>query len=527
MDLTTLPMTPDFMTNFAALGIQDSSLKALNKLGFEKPTSIQERAIPLLMERGHDFVGQAQTGTGKTAAFLLPLLEKIDFESNKMQALIIAPTRELALQVGRELEKLAAFTSLRTTTIYGGTAYEGQIKALKRDKVQVVVGTPGRLLDLMDRGNLQLQDCKTLIIDEADEMLNMGFLEDVESIINALPEEKQIWMFSATMPESIKKLVQRTFVQPKFIKSAQEKLTNQNISQHFCIVEKRDQVKALKRVMLAHGDDQAIVFCETREECKRVSDKMMDAGMSAMALHGDLSQSQREQAMDRFKGKKIQVLVCTDVAARGIDVNDLAFVFNMGFPRQDESYVHRIGRTGRAGVKGTAITFVNPNDRYRIKFIERKIGQALEPYDLPNINDIKLSKVKKDLERLTSLRDAVIERGEDFDIDDTYAFFREELKDCSKEQVLMTLFCHLYNKDFRLLQDSLQVSKAKPVRAGRLRKEDRGRRTRRSSEARGERRGRSGRSDRTERSDRGGRSSGGSERSGGAGRSRRTRRSKK
>lgn len=473
----------DSMINFAALGLRTDSLKALDKLGFDKPTSIQERAIPLLMEKGHDFVGQAQTGTGKTAAFILPLLEKIDFNSSHVQALILAPTRELAQQVGKELDKLAAFTSLRTTTIYGGTSYDGQIKALKREKVQVVVGTPGRLLDLMDRGSLNLDDCETLIIDEADEMLNMGFLDDVETIMQALPEEKQIWMFSATMPESIKKLVKRNFVQPTFIKSAQEKLTNQNISQHYCLLERKDQVKALQRVMLAHSEEQAIVFCETREECKRVSDKLMDIGMSAMALHGDLSQGQREQAMDRFKAKKIQMLVCTDVAARGIDVSELAFVFNMGIPRHDESYVHRIGRTGRAGVKGTAITFVSPKDRYRIKFIERKIGQALENYELPHINDIKLAKVQKDIDRLDGLKNAVCERGDEFDIDATYDLFRENLKDCSKEQVLKIMFSHLYHREFRLLQDALQIKKAKPVKTGRLRKEDRQRKSRREVES--------------------------------------------
>lgn len=468
--------------NFQSLGLMESSLKALNGLGFDKPTSIQEKAIPMLLNSEHDFVGQAQTGTGKTAAFLLPLLEKIDLSSNALQALIIAPTRELAQQVQKELEKLAAFTSLRTTTIYGGTSYDNQIRALKREKVQVVVGTPGRLLDLLDRGSLNLSRCENLIIDEADEMLNMGFLDDVETLIEALPETKSIWMFSATMPESIKKLVNRRFVQPKFIKS-KEKLTNQNISQHFCIVERKDQVKALKRVMLANSGDQAIVFCETREECKTVSEKLMDAGMSALALHGDLSQAQREQAMARFKANKVQLLVCTDVAARGIDVTELAFVFNMGLPRQDESYVHRVGRTGRAGVKGTAISFVSSKDRYRLKFIERKIGQPLLPYDLPDVSAIKVSKVKTDLEKMEGLKNAVTEKGDEFDIDATYELFREELKDLSKEQVLKILFSHLYHREFRLLEESLQIKKSKPVKVGRLRKEDRQRKSRRATDS--------------------------------------------
>ena len=378
-------ITIETQTNtFATLGLMKSSLKALDKLGFESPTGIQKQAIPLLMKSENDFVGQAQTGTGKTAAFLLPLLQKIDLNSDALQALIIAPTRELAMQVQNELEKLSSFTDLRTTTIYGGTSYDYQIRALKKEKVQVVVGTPGRLLDLMNRGSLKLNQCQNLIIDEADEMLNMGFLDDVETIIEALPETKSIWMFSATMPESIKKLVKRRFVQPKFIKS-QEKLTNQNISQHFCLVERRDQVKALKRVMMANSGDQAIVFCETREECKTISEKLMDSGMSALPLHGDLSQAQREAAMNRFKSNKVQLLVCTDVAARGIDVSELAFVFNMGLPRQDESYVHRVGRTGRAGVKGTAISFVSSKERYRIKFIEKK---------KPNYKRVILSKYK-------------------------------------------------------------------------------------------------------------------------------------
>ncbi|CAM9977784.1 unnamed protein product, partial [Chrysoparadoxa australica] len=330
------------MTNitFDSFNFQEPISRALLGMGFTEPTEIQKKAIPMLLASEQDFVGQAQTGTGKTAAFLLPLLENLDLNSRNVEALVLTPTRELALQVHQELEKLAKYTPLRSTTVYGGTSYDKQRQAFKKDRVQVVVGTPGRVIDLIDRGMLKLEDCKNFVIDEADEMLNMGFLEDVESILECLPEQRKIWMFSATMPEAIKKLVKKNFSDPEFVRTASKSLANMDIDQRYVLLDQKDHVKGLRRIVEADNGNQGIVFCETREGCKRVAEKLQDLGVSALPLHGDLSQAQREYAMGRFKANKVRLLVCTDIAARGIDVNDLKYVFNMGFPRHDDSYVH-------------------------------------------------------------------------------------------------------------------------------------------------------------------------------------------
>ncbi|MCF8058949.1 MAG: DEAD/DEAH box helicase [Bacteriovoracaceae bacterium] len=462
---------------FQELQLSQPLNQALLSMGFSEPTSIQKQAIPMLLESKGDFVGQAQTGTGKTAAFLLPLLEGFNYESDFVESLILTPTRELAVQVHQELEKLAKFTTLRSTTVYGGSSYEKQIKALRKDKAQVVVGTPGRVLDLIRRGNLKLNNCSKFIIDEADEMLNMGFLEDVETIMSELPQKKNIWMFSATMPAPIKKLVEKNFSSPQFIKTADKTLTNTDIKQYYCLLDKRDFVKGLRRIMAANSQANAIVFCETRMECKNISEKLIDLGVQALPLHGDLSQSQREYAMGRFKAGKVQLLICTDIAARGIDVNDLNFVFNMGFPRQDEAYVHRIGRTGRAGVQGTAVTFCEPKEKYRLKFIERKTGQALESYDLPNLNELKQAKVLNEIEKMSGLKTAVVDLGEEFTVDETYEMFRQDLLDLSKDQILKLFYSLKFNKEFRMLEEALVVNKPKPARDGKLRVQKRRGRT--------------------------------------------------
>lgn len=494
--------------SFTEMQLSEPINKALISMGFDEPTSIQKRAVPMLLKAEGDFVGQAQTGTGKTAAFLLPLLEQLDYSSRNVEALILTPTRELAGQVHGELEKLGKFTDIRTTTVYGGVPYFKQEKALKQDRSQVVVGTPGRIMDLINKGMLKLGNCKHLIIDEADEMLNMGFLEDVQTIMASLPEGKKTWMFSATMPKEISRLVERNFKNPEFIRTEEKTLTNADIEQFYCLLEKRDFIKGLRRVIAADSEAFGIVFCETRGECKTVSEKLQDLGVSALPLHGELSQSQREYAMARFKARKVQLLICTDIAARGIDVNDLRYVFNMGLPRQDESYVHRIGRTGRAGLSGVAISFITPREKGRLKHLERMTGQGLAPYILPDIESLKSAKVANDLSKMDGLKTALMDRGEDFKTDESFAIFEEYFSELSKEDLLKLFFSNHFNKEFRMLEEALNVQKARPDRGGAAVRTGRGRRRVEGSSSR--------------RSGSGSRSSSGGARSGGSARSRRS-----
>ncbi len=445
---------------FDQFQLKPDLLKGITALGFENPTEIQEEAIPLLMEHEGDFVGQAQTGTGKTIAFLMPLLQNLDFNAKSVQAIIIAPTRELAAQVNTELENVAKFTNLKALTVYGGVPYDRQITQLKKKGVQVVVGTPGRVIDLIDRGVLKLDNCKNLILDEADEMLNMGFLEDVQKIITELPDHRKIWMFSATMPKAISDLVKREFRNPEFLKIKKQNLTNDNIDQFYCMVNRREFKKGLRVIIEAHKDAYGIIFCETRHESRDISEYLIDNNLSALALHGDLSQAQRDQAMKRFKDKKVRFLVCTDIAARGIDVSHVSHVFNMGFPRQTESYVHRIGRTGRAGEHGTAITFISPNERYEIKKVERTTGQVLKEYNLPSLEEIKKNKVVSDIERMEKLKVAIQNLENEFNVDDSFGIFENFFSDLSKEEILKVLFSSRFNKEFRLIDEGLKIAPA-------------------------------------------------------------------
>lgn len=482
------------LNTFETFNFQEPITRALLGMGFTEPTEIQTKAIPKLLGSPRDFVGQAQTGTGKTAAFLLPLLENLDFDSREVEAIVLTPTRELALQVHQELEKLGRYTKLRSTTVYGGTSYDKQKKALRKDRSQVVVGTPGRVLDLIDKGILDLSFCKNFVIDEADEMLNMGFLEDVESILECLPEERKIWMFSATMPQAIKKLVNKNFSEPEFVKTSSKSLANNDIQQCYVLLDQKDHVKGLRRIIETDLDNQGIVFSETRESCKRIAEKLQDLGVSALPLHGDLSQAQREYAMGRFKAKKVKLLICTDIASRGIDVNDLKFVFNMGFPRQDDSYVHRIGRTGRAGAQGMAITFVDNREKYRIKHLEKLTGVKMEAMQLPGIEELKAAKVATELTKLESMIEAIKERGAEFTVDSTYELFRNSMKDLSKEEILKIFFSQKFNRDFRMLEEALQIKKTKPAREGKLRTRTRTRNRDKDSDREGSPRGnRSGR----------------------------------
>ncbi len=432
--------------NFSELGLKATLLKALEAKGFTQPSDIQEKAIPLLLDCPTDFVGQAQTGTGKTAAFLLPLLQRLNTETESIEAIILSPTRELALQIEQELQTLKKFEkNVRSLCVYGGTPLDRQVMALRKDKPQIVIGTPGRVIDLIERGKLKLNEARFCILDEADEMLNMGFLEDVQWILQKLSEERRIWMFSATMPKAILDLISRHFHSPAILTTKKKTLSNEDIEQKFFVVREGDQIEALGRLIDRADDCYGIVFCRTKIEAKRVADELNQRGFQSDSLHGDMSQDQRELAMRSFKAKRIKLLVCTDVAARGIDVNDLTHVFNYGLPQDIESYVHRIGRTGRAGAKGIAYTIISPKDSRRIRLIEKHIKAPITQGLLPTPEELGASAMSR---ALTSLLDeenrypSFLKRHEK-----ALAMFTEKLETFTKEEVIASVFGLLLKQD--------------------------------------------------------------------------------
>ncbi len=456
--------------------LSEPIFKAVQKLGYETPTEIQKEAIPFLLSSDGDFVGQAQTGTGKTAAFVLPLLEKLELKKFSVQALILSPTRELANQINEEILKFTKYLNIRTVTVYGGVGYREQIDNLKT--AQIVIATPGRALDLLDRGKLPIQDASTLIIDEADEMLKMGFIEDVEVLMDNVSDDVKTWMFSATMPGPVKRLIEEKLNKPKFVAIKKQTLSNANVTQTFCEIQKKDFIKALRAILLTEKDFYGIVFCETREETRNLSDKLFNLGMRATSLHGDLSQAQRDKAIETFKSRKANIMVCTDVAARGLDISEVTHVINMGLPRKHDSYVHRIGRTGRAGQTGKAINFIAPSEFRNLKMIERLTNQRMERFNLPNAKKTKSSRISYELEKMQGIRDAVEEKGEDFALDDSFSVFEEYFSNLSKQEVVKILFSHYYKKDLRSIDETLE-SLEKSILRGPVAKTGSGRRDRR------------------------------------------------
>ena len=357
-------------------------------MGFVNPTPIQEKTIPGLRETDQDLVALAQTGTGKTAAFGLPIIEKIDTDSKAVQALILCPTRELALQITKDLKNFSKYIDgLFVTPVYGGADISKQIKDLKRG-TQIVVGTPGRVNDLSGRGILKLEQLDWLVLDEADEMLNMGFKDELDSIIENTPETRQSLLFSATMPREIENMAKRYLTDPMQIKIGKQNAGASTVDHIYYMVHAKDRYLALKRVADVHPDIYGIVFCRTRHETKEVAEKLMADGYNADALHGDLSQAQRDQVMHRFRNRHLQILVATDVAARGIDVNELTHVINYNLPDDIEAYTHRSGRTGRAGRTGTSIAIIHMKEAGKIKQIEKISGIKFERKMIPSGNEI-------------------------------------------------------------------------------------------------------------------------------------------
>ncbi|HZO36465.1 MAG TPA: DEAD/DEAH box helicase [Solirubrobacteraceae bacterium] len=366
------------MTTFADLGLSAPLLQALEDVGYESPSPIQEQAIPSMLE-GRDIIGQAQTGSGKTAAFGLPLLETIDPDLNEVQALVLTPTRELCIQVTQAIRTYGTRKGVDVVAVFGGAPIRSQQSQLRAGG-QVVVGTVGRVMDLMQRASLVLHDCRFVVLDEADEMLDLGFLEDVEKILSATPNSRQTALFSATMPPPIRKLADRYLYDPVHVKVQSANLTVDTVEQFRVEVKTADKPDMLGEVLRAERPDQAIVFVRTKIRCDQLHRKLRDRGMNVRALHGDMSQGSRDGVMLAFKGGRVPILVATDVAARGLDISTVTHVINFDVPVSPDVYVHRIGRTGRVGRKGRAITFVEPKQQRELEAIEQHTGVSISPW---------------------------------------------------------------------------------------------------------------------------------------------------
>lgn len=390
--------------NFKDFKLRPELLSAIQKLGFQTPTPVQEQAIPFLLQNKQDLVCLAQTGTGKTAAFSLPILQQIDVSHQNVQALILCPTRELCLQISKDIAAYSTdLPQLRSLAVYGGAAISNQKRSLKKG-CQVVVGTPGRTLDLIRQKHLDVSKIEWLILDEADEMLNMGFKDDLEAILSKTPNDKQILLFSATMPTAMSRIVDNFMKRPHKIQVARQNIGASNIEHHFYITKAKDRYKVLQRLVDAHPDIYAIIFCRTRRETQQIADQLMQSGYNADTIHGDLSQNQRDSVMSNFKNKALQLLVATDVAARGIDVDELTHVINYQLPDDPEVYVHRSGRTGRAGNHGISISLINTREGRRLAEIEKMTGKDFQKKEIPSGEEICRNQIQHFLNQIQSFQ---------------------------------------------------------------------------------------------------------------------------
>ncbi len=387
------------MEAFSNLGLSEETLDVLKKKGFEKPSPIQEKTIPAVLSGKKDIIGQSQTGTGKTAAFGLPMIELCIESSETVQALVLTPTRELAIQVAEEINSLKGKKKLTVVPIYGGQSIDLQLRSLRKG-VDIVVGTPGRLLDHIKRKTLKVGKIAYLVLDEADEMLNMGFLEDVRTIMKNTSSEKRTMLFSATMPPQIMQIAKQYMREYQVLSGGGGRLTTNLTAQIYFEVSAADRFEALCRIIDIEDEFYALVFCRTKIDVDTIANRLNERGYDVDALHGDISQNQREKILNKFKKRLINILVATDVAARGIDVHDLSHVINYALPQDSESYVHRIGRTGRAGKEGNAITFITPAEYRKLQFIKRAAKTDIRKAELPTVTDVvrtKKLRIKADL----------------------------------------------------------------------------------------------------------------------------------
>src|SRR5690349_20305594 len=418
------------MKSFESLGLSGALVQSVLQIGFEVPTPIQEKAIPVLLQGNRDFVGLAQTGTGKTAAFGLPLLDLVDEKLKDTQALVLAPTRELGLQITNDLENFSdKFKRFNIVAVYGGSSIVDQIRKIKKG-AQIIVATPGRLIDLIDRKAINLSSIRYVVLDEADEMLNMGFKEELDKILSFTPETKQTWLFSATMPREVREIMKNYMTDPFELQVGEKNTGNVNISHHYVLVQEKDKYLALKRILDDNPQIFGLIFCRTRIDTQRIAEMLMKDGYNADALHGDLTQQQRDRVMMMFRQRALQILVATDVAARGIDVEDITHVIHLNIPDEMEFYTHRSGRTARAGKRGISIAMVSRREVGKVKQIERTLKTTFTKMLIPTGEQVcqrqlialmhKVREVKVNEEEIATFLPAVY----------------EELKDLSKNDLI-------------------------------------------------------------------------------------------
>ena len=427
------------MNKFEQLGLNESLLLAIKDLGFENPSEVQEKAIPVLLEKNTDLVALAQTGTGKTAAFGFPLIQKIDAEDRSTQALILSPTRELCLQITNEIKQYSKYVKgLHTVAVYGGASITEQAREIKRG-AQIIVATPGRMQDMINRGLVNIKNINFCILDEADEMLNMGFYEDIVSILSDTPDEKNTWLFSATMPTEVARIAKKFMNDPAEVTVGAKNAGTTTVSHEFYCVNARDRYEALKRLADANPDIFSVVFCRTKRDTQAVAEKLIEDGYSAAALHGDLSQAQRDGVMKSFRGRQIQMLVATDVAARGIDVDSITHVVNYQLPDEIETYTHRSGRTGRAGKLGTSIVIITKSELRKISSIERIIQQKFQEKTIPS--GMEICEIQ-----LLHLANKIKDTEVDHEIDNYLPAINEVLDGLTKEELIKKMVSVEFNR---------------------------------------------------------------------------------
>ena len=470
------------MNPFSTLGIRHDIVNAIAELGFENPTPIQEQAIPVLLSGSNDFVGLAQTGTGKTAAFGLPLLELLDFEKNHPQALILCPTRELCLQITNDINNYAKnVKNVNVVAVYGGANISDQLRQIRRG-VQIVVATPGRMLDIINRKAIDFSEVRYVVLDEADEMLNMGFQEDIDQILSTTPEDKKTWLFSATMPTEVRRIAKKYMDNPFELTMGTKNTGNVNIDHEYYVVRARDKYAAFKRIVDFNPEIFGIVFCRTKIETQDIAESLIKDGYNADALHGDLSQQQRDKVMKRYRERSLQLLIATDVAARGIDVNDVTHVINYSLPDEVENYTHRSGRTARAGKSGVSISIINSKELGKIRQIERIIGKKFTKVEIPGGFDV----CEKQLFALVHKVHNVEVNSEQ--IEQYIPRIMDEFKDLSKEEVITRFASLEFNRFLDYYKNAPDLNAPADDRGDRFERGERGERGERSgrSESRGD-----------------------------------------
>lgn len=439
------------MTAFKALGLEDHLLKAIADMGFTTPSEVQEKAIPILLERETDMVSLAQTGTGKTAAFGFPMLQKIDVNSRTTQGLILSPTRELCLQITNEMISYGKYMpGLNVTAIYGGASITDQARQIKRGS-QIIVATPGRMKDMIGRGLIDISKIEYCVLDEADEMLNMGFFEDITEILSHSPKDKSTWLFSATMPKEVSTIAKKFMHTPVEITVGTKNTGSENVSHEYFLVNARDRYNALKRLADANPDIFSLIFCRTKRDTQKVAEQLIEDGYNAAAIHGDLSQSQRDLVMKSFRNHQIQMLVATDVASRGIDVDNITHVINYQLPDEIETYTHRSGRTGRAGNKGVSMVIVSKSEVRKIKAIEKIIQQKFVAKEVPS--GMEICEVQ-----LFHLANTIKKTKINEEINPYLPSITEVLEDFSKEELIKKVFSVEFSRFFNYYKNSKDLN---------------------------------------------------------------------